>query len=70
MSHLPALAWRAVEGGSRKGSERNDGQPGASRGTESGLRPQDHLFLPVGGAHPLAWWGGVHPRRIADEWRA
>jgi hypothetical protein len=26
--------------------------------------------LPVGGAHPLAWWGGVHPRRIADEWRA
>ena len=27
MSHPPALALRAVEGGSRKGSERNDGQP-------------------------------------------
>ena len=55
MSHLPALAWRAVEGGFRKGSERNDGQPGASRGTESGLRPQDHSLLPGGGAFLDCW---------------
>ena len=41
MSHPPALVSRAAEGRSRQGPERNDDHPGASRGTGSGLRPQD-----------------------------
>ena len=40
MSHLPSLVLRAVEGGSRKGSERNDGQPGASRAQNPAYGPK------------------------------
>jgi len=51
----------AAEGRSREGPERNDNPPGVSRGTESGLRPQDqslpHATIPA--AKPLDLPGGV-----------
>jgi hypothetical protein len=40
MSHPPRLALRASEGGSRKGSERNGGQPGASQAQNPAYGPK------------------------------